>query len=216
MDTEYKTVVEASAMLSSGVPLLIHAFVVICELGVATYLGVHGLVLLISPDGGTEAQARWGRPPLQGAMARPVGTALFIAGLLILAPVIWGMSAVGSSVALAFSIAFLATTLVGRAGRLSTAGQRVRGAVVFGAVFTLLFLLWEGADPAAQTRSIAQKAMDWRQHEVDWQLDNDRRSPKVGDLAPDFELEDPSGENVVRLATFRGKRPVALVFGSYT
>jgi len=41
-------------------------------------------------------------------------------------------------------------------------------------------------------------------------------APKVGDLAPDFELQDPSGETAVRLSDFRGTRPVALVFGSYT
>jgi peroxiredoxin len=47
-------------------------------------------------------------------------------------------------------------------------------------------------------------------------LANDPNSPKVGDLAPDFELADPSGASTTRLSTFRGQRPVALVFGSYT
>ncbi len=48
------------------------------------------------------------------------------------------------------------------------------------------------------------------------QLESDPRSPKVGDLAPDSELQDPEGVTRVRLSDFRGKRPVALVFGSYT
>ena len=39
---------------------------------------------------------------------------------------------------------------------------------------------------------------------------------KVGDLAPDFELNVRGGEQKVRLSSFRGRRPVALVFGSYT
>jgi hypothetical protein len=39
---------------------------------------------------------------------------------------------------------------------------------------------------------------------------------KVGDLAPDFELTVRGGEQKVRLSSFRGRRPVALVFGSYT
>jgi cytochrome oxidase Cu insertion factor (SCO1/SenC/PrrC family) len=38
----------------------------------------------------------------------------------------------------------------------------------------------------------------------------------VGDLAPDFELTVRGGEQKVRLSSFRGRRPVALVFGSYT
>ncbi|MCJ7623600.1 MAG: redoxin domain-containing protein [Anaerolineaceae bacterium] len=41
-------------------------------------------------------------------------------------------------------------------------------------------------------------------------------SPKAGDPAPDFELRDVDGENPVRLSEFRGKKPVALIFGSHT
>lgn len=37
-----------------------------------------------------------------------------------------------------------------------------------------------------------------------------------GDLAPDFDLRLVQSENRVRLSSFRGKRPVALVFGSYS
>jgi hypothetical protein len=39
---------------------------------------------------------------------------------------------------------------------------------------------------------------------------------KVGDTAPDFTLADPNGKQKVTLATFKGKRPVVLIFGSYT
>ena len=38
----------------------------------------------------------------------------------------------------------------------------------------------------------------------------------VGDLAPDFALKTKEGDRAVKLSTFRGKRPVVLVFGSYT
>lgn len=44
----------------------------------------------------------------------------------------------------------------------------------------------------------------------------DSLAPKLGDEAPDFELCDTNGENAVRLSNFRGERPVALVFGSFT
>ncbi len=56
----------------------------------------------------------------------------------------------------------------------------------------------------------------FRDKEVAWQRLHEVNAPKVGDLAPDFELQDPSGETAVRLSDYRGKRPVALVFGSYT
>jgi peroxiredoxin len=49
-----------------------------------------------------------------------------------------------------------------------------------------------------------------------WQKRYDPSAPKVGDLAPDFELRDVDGENPIRLSDFRGRKPVALVFGSFT
>jgi hypothetical protein len=38
----------------------------------------------------------------------------------------------------------------------------------------------------------------------------------VGDAAPDFRLPTLDRKSTVRLSTFRGDRPVVLVFGSYT
>jgi peroxiredoxin len=49
-----------------------------------------------------------------------------------------------------------------------------------------------------------------------WQKKYDAKAPRVGDLAPDFELTDVSGEQQVRLSDFRDQKPVALVFGSFT
>ena len=49
-----------------------------------------------------------------------------------------------------------------------------------------------------------------------WHEAYDPLAPKAGDVAPDFQLCDIQGENPVRLSSFRGKRPVALVFGSFT
>ena len=42
------------------------------------------------------------------------------------------------------------------------------------------------------------------------------QAPKAGDLAPDFTLSDISGTESVTLSDFRGQKPVALIFGSYT
>ena len=49
-----------------------------------------------------------------------------------------------------------------------------------------------------------------------WQQQYDTKAPKVGDLAPDFELYDIRNEQSVRLSDFKGEKPVALIFGSYT
>ena len=49
-----------------------------------------------------------------------------------------------------------------------------------------------------------------------WQGAHEPLAPSVGDLASDFELNDVAGVNPVRLSSFRGVQPVALVFGSFT
>jgi len=44
----------------------------------------------------------------------------------------------------------------------------------------------------------------------------DANAPRQGDMAPDFTLYDIEGKDSVTLSNFRGKKPVALVFGSFT
>jgi hypothetical protein len=39
---------------------------------------------------------------------------------------------------------------------------------------------------------------------------------KVGDLAPDFQLTAADGKSTVTLSRFRGRKPVVLIFGSYS
>jgi hypothetical protein len=46
--------------------------------------------------------------------------------------------------------------------------------------------------------------------------ERETKAPAVGDEAPDFDLPLLSGPARVRLSSFRGTRPVALIFGSYT
>ncbi len=55
-----------------------------------------------------------------------------------------------------------------------------------------------------------------RKEAMAWQEEYDPLAPKVGDQAPDFELYDIKGELPVRLADFKGQKPVALIFGSFT
>jgi cytochrome oxidase Cu insertion factor (SCO1/SenC/PrrC family) len=55
-----------------------------------------------------------------------------------------------------------------------------------------------------------------RQLELRQKYDRRREgSLKVGDLAPDFAVQDVSGQQTVRLSELRG-RPVVLIFGSCT
>ena len=44
----------------------------------------------------------------------------------------------------------------------------------------------------------------------------DEMGPDVGEVPPDFNLKRMGCEERVRLSSFKGQRPVALIFGSYT
>jgi hypothetical protein len=60
------------------------------------------------------------------------------------------------------------------------------------------------------------KFIHYRKKHRAWQKQYDSQAPKPGDIAPDFELHDTNGENPVRLSDYRHKKPVALIFGSFT
>jgi hypothetical protein len=48
------------------------------------------------------------------------------------------------------------------------------------------------------------------------ELGSFREGPGIGDKAPDFKLPVHDGKKKIRLFDFRGKKPVVLVFGSFT
>jgi peroxiredoxin len=62
----------------------------------------------------------------------------------------------------------------------------------------------------------AKFIINYRRSKVSAQKTLDNQAPKAGDLAPDFTLTDSRGTESVTLSAFRGKKPVALVFGSFT
>lgn len=43
-----------------------------------------------------------------------------------------------------------------------------------------------------------------------------KKVPKVGELAPDFELKSADGQQSIKLSSFRGQQSVVLIFGSHT
>ena len=47
-------------------------------------------------------------------------------------------------------------------------------------------------------------------------MSRDEIGPNIGDTPPNFNLKRMGSEDRVRLSSFRGKSPVALIFGSYT
>jgi len=98
-----------------------------------------------------------------------------------------------------------------KTGNLARKGLMVSAVLIFG------FTIWEGRDLIKAGAVITLKAAYWQKTEVlGWQKKNNPNAPKVGDMAPDFELTDVSGTKAARLSDFKGKRPVVLLFGSFT
>jgi hypothetical protein len=62
----------------------------------------------------------------------------------------------------------------------------------------------------------ARFVLQYRRRMMPLQKELDRLAPRAGELAPDFTLTDSSGTGTITLSEFRCKKPVALVFGSFT
>ena len=60
------------------------------------------------------------------------------------------------------------------------------------------------------------KSFDERASMLQFIAARETKAPPVGSVAPDFDLPLLGSSVRVRLSSFAGMRPVALVFGSYT
>jgi hypothetical protein len=195
MDPGYQTVMDPTTIVWGALAVVIHLGVMLIQVGLAVFLVASGLRLL----------ARGGE--------RPAGALLGGSGVLLAGPVAGAPFLVSLFACLGAIGTLLALDRSPSSGRLA----RWKHATAVGcAGVTALFMIWEREDPLALGVELASTAQEWRTHEREWQLANDLEAPKVGELAPDFELQDPSGRTAVRLADFRGQRAVALIFGSYT
>ena len=216
MDPSYETVIDFSNLVWTLLVYALHGAIAVFHTALACYLvasGIHGLFL---PNQGGPWIRRLGVVETGATHTRHFGALRLLLGLLLFAPFLLGAPVMVSLIA---GIgAFLLLLLVERGLSESdrSPGRFVRvGAIGFAAVASL-FMIWEGEDNLTLGAELLLHAEEWRNEELDWQLSLDPKSPKVGDIAPDFELQDPEGNVHVRLSDFRGKRPVALVFGSYT
>lgn len=96
-------------------------------------------------------------------------------------------------------------------------GSITRKGLILSAIMVFGFTIWEGRDLVRVGFDVNYKAIYWRHVEVTvWQNEHNPHVPKVGEIAPDFELSDYTGTKTARLSDFRGKKPVVLLFGSFT
>jgi hypothetical protein len=210
----YETVIDPSTIVWTLSAMVIHAVMLAIQVGLILFLIVTGLLAWSAPG----LDARWLRRlgAVRAGTARDSAAARVAIGAAMVLPLAVGapfaVSLVASIAALVLLISLERSIPPGaiRTGRLA------RRISIGSAALVAAFTLWEGEDGLTLGADLFATAQFWRSHEVEWQRANDAKAPKVGDLAPDFELQDPSGAVAVRLSDFRGKRPVALAFGSYT
>jgi hypothetical protein len=196
MDSGYQTVMDPTTIVWGALAMVVHLGTMLAQVGLASFLVVSGLRRVV------------------GGERRRTGALRLGLGLLLAGPLLAGAPL---AVSLLACLGALATLLaLDRGASSGRWARRARIAAIGCAGVIALFMLWEREDPLALGVELVSNARQWRTHELEWQLANDLEAPKVGELAPDFELQDPSGRSTVRLADFRGERPVALVFGSYT
>lgn len=73
--------------------------------------------------------------------------------------------------------------------------------------------------PSSENQPQPKKEEDSADKKEEPRRPGDFRIPdklKVGDNAPDFALKSLDGKQTVTLSSFREKKPVVLLFGSYT
>ena len=216
MNTGYETVVDPTTLIWTAVAIIIHVAVVASQLGLSLFLVATGLHNIFAPKRNSAWSRRLGAVTIVESATAKVGAARVGLGAALLLPLVLEMHFATSFAACIATLGLLSFLERGISDEVKPQGYYVRRFATVSALFLALFMIWEGEDGLDLGVEILANAQSWRVHELDWQLENDLEAPKVGELAPNFELQDPSGEAVFRLADFRGDRPVALIFGSYT
>lgn len=216
MQSGYEMILDPSAFVWTLLAMVIHAFTLGMQLGLVVFLVGTGGLALFFPTADGPWLRRLGVTPTKREADRRLGVVRFALGIALLLPFVAGAPPIISLLANLVALVLLIVAERRLPSEVSATGRLSRRVAAAAAALLVAFGVWEGEDPLDLGIEVYSVAQHWRTHELGWQLTHDSTAPKVGELAPDFELQDPSGATAVRLADFRGKRPVALIFGSYT
>ncbi len=202
--SEYKFLVEISDLLSSLLPYFVHFIV-------AVFQGVLALQLLL-----------WSKrilfpkknaaPMTVGIHSKTNGIVLLVAGLCLLLPLLLGAHYWVSGAALVTAALYGLSIVLSKKMKV----QFKKYSITLISLGVLCFMFWEKADPLKQSVYVCFKALKWRIYESSWQEIHDKTAPKIGEMAPDFELVSADLKDTVRLSDYRNNKPVALIFGSHT
>jgi len=202
----------------AGITYGTHAFLAIAQVLLCIYLLANGILLLSSVENVWKWVRRFGLvADIEGRKNNLRSWLMIVTGIAFILP-LFGLSywiAVMACPVAIYWIFYITTGLVGLQERQT--GTLMRKGLALSAILVFGFTIWEGRDLVITGYDVIYKAIYWRNKEVTvWQQENNPNVPKVGEMAPDFELTDNTGKKSVRLSDFRGERPVVLLFGSFT
>jgi hypothetical protein len=202
----------------SGIVYGLHGLLAAAQIALGLFLLANGRILLSDKKKlgkwatrlGLMANERLSQKPLNGWLMIATGAALIFP--------IFGLphwfAVVACPIAIYWIMALRRDTFTTETRK---SGNWAQKGLIAGSVLVFGFTLWEGKDLVRSAAVVTYKAAYYQMTEVQgWQKTNNPNVPQVGELAPDFELTDVHGEKTVRLSDFRGKRPVVLLFGSFT
>ena len=202
----------------AGVTYGTHAYLAVAQILLCVYLVANGLVLLSSTEMLGKWAGRFGLVVNQEIRKNRSRIWLMIAtGVAFILP-LFGVSYWVAVIACPIAIYWILNMKTGLTDpKEKKVGNIMRKGLALSAVLIFGFTIWEERDLVYAGYIVNYKTIYWRHKEVSvWQKENNPNVPKVGEMAPNFELSDVTGTKTVQLSDFRGKKPVVLLFGSFT
>ena len=202
----------------TGVVYGIHVLLAIAQIALCIFLIANGRILLSEKRELSVWARRFGLRQNERMSKNSLnGWLMILTGIAFVLPVIglpYWLAIIACPIAVYWIVSLMNDTAEGENKK---TGSFVQKGLIASAILLFGFTLWEGKDLVRAGSVITYKAYYWNEEEVNgWQKTNNPNVPKVGEVAPDFELTDVNGVETVRLSDFRGKKPVVLLFGSFT
>jgi hypothetical protein len=212
----YPEIMDPSTMNFFLYSIIIHSILVVLQAGLAGFLILSGIlnIFLINPD--IKLLRTLGLlPPIPEEKKNVHGSIRIILGVALLLPLI-GVPYGVSGIAAILAFIFMIYEHRNRQTQVKNRGSLMRYAMMGLAFICSVSIFFDKADNLVAGKDFLFWGAFFRQEAIRIQIHGEKNTPKLGDLAPDFELSDPSGTKSIRLSDYRDKKPVVLVFGSFT
>ncbi len=173
--------------------MLVHLAITVSQVTLVLLMIAAGIQSLLRPD----ADPTWIRRLFaitdDASKIRTFALLQIGLGILLALPALLGAPSIVSLLAGVAIFAMLLRRGSTSSGALGRPVRRRRRTAIATVAAVTLFMVWEGEDGLAPGVALTTNMSQWRAHEVEWQQRADLEAPKVGEFAPDFELQDPSG-----------------------